>query len=117
MTKPRIHLEPEERGAARTFDTGYLTIARYTGDSDRLLEEYRTYAGVMSGVGRDHGLIVHAGAKAEDGFLIVNLWPAREGSEAAGSDPRRLGVIAQIGIETDRVRREHHDLVRLEVFD
>jgi mannose-6-phosphate isomerase-like protein (cupin superfamily) len=106
----------EARGAARTLDSGYLSIARFSGDGDRLLGEYRKYADVMSGVGSDHGLILHAGAQTKDGFLIVNVWPSKEGSEAAAADPRRLGVIERIGLSPDQVRREHHDVARIEVF-
>ena len=59
----------------------------------------------MSQVGRDHGLMLNAGAKAEDGFLIVNLWPSKEGSEAAARDPRRLGVLERTEIRPDQIRR------------
>ena len=64
----------------------------------------------MSGVGRDHGLILHAGAKTDGGFLVVNLWPSKEGSEAAARDPRRLDVIERAEIEPEQIRREHHDV-------
>jgi hypothetical protein len=53
--------EPVRTGQRRS--AGYLTIARLLGDGDRLVSEYRKYSGVMSGVGRDHGLIVHAAAR------------------------------------------------------
>jgi hypothetical protein len=39
----------------------YLTIGRFSGDPDR----------------RDHGLMLHAGAKTDDGFMVVNLWRPR----------------------------------------
>jgi quercetin dioxygenase-like cupin family protein len=90
---------------------GYLTLARFSGDPDRLLGDYEKYSSVMSGVGRDHGLILHAGAKTDDGFLVVNLWSSKEGSEAAARDPRRLDVIERAEIEPGQIRREHHDVV------
>jgi mannose-6-phosphate isomerase-like protein (cupin superfamily) len=96
---------------------GYLTIARFHGDGDRLLDEYGKYAGVMSEVGRDHGLILHAGAKTDGGFLIVNLWPSKKGSESAARDPRRLDVIEQAEISVDQIHREHHEVAHYEVFD
>lgn len=89
----------------------YLTLARFSGDPDRLLDDYEKYSSVMSGVGRDHGLILHAGAKTDDGFLVVNLWPSREGSEAAARDPRRLDVVERADFEPGQIRREHHDVV------
>ena len=89
----------------------YLTLARFSGDPDRLLDDYRKYSTVMAGVGRDHGLILHAGAKTDDGFLVVNLWPSKDGSEAAARDPRRLDVIERAEIEPGQIRREHHDVV------
>ncbi|HEY1276077.1 MAG TPA: cupin domain-containing protein [Thermoleophilaceae bacterium] len=95
--------------AAAGSGTGYLTIARFSGDGERLLEEYRSYSEAMSEVGRDHGLIAHAGARTEDGLLVVNLWPSKDGSEAAARDPRRLQVIERTAIDPDQVRREHHD--------
>jgi mannose-6-phosphate isomerase-like protein (cupin superfamily) len=95
----------------------YLTIARFAGDGDRLLDEYRKHSNVMSGVGGDHGLILHAGAKTDDGFLVINLWPSKEGSEAAARDPRRLDVIERAGIGLDQVRREHHEVEHVVVFD
>jgi hypothetical protein len=42
----------------------------------------------MDDVGRDHGLILHAGARTVDGMLIVDLWPSMAGSEPAAADPR-----------------------------
>ena len=95
----------------------YLTITRFTGDGDQLLEKYRKYSDVMSGVGRDHGLILHAGAKTDDGFLVVNLWPSKEESEAAARDPRRLGVVERAEIEREQIRREHHEVAHHVVFD
>jgi hypothetical protein len=59
----------------------------------------------MAAVGREHGLILHAAAKTDDGFLILNLWPSKEASEAAARDPRRLGVIEQAELAPDQVRR------------
>jgi hypothetical protein len=41
----------------------------------------------MDVVGRDHGLILHAGAKTGDGFMVLNLWPSKDGSETAARDP------------------------------
>jgi hypothetical protein len=67
----------------------------------------------MDDVGRDHGLIRHAGASTEDGFLVVNLWPSKDASEAAARDPRRLRVMERAGITPGRVRREHYELARL----
>ena len=99
-----------------TLNSGYLTIARFSGDGDRLLAEYGKHAPTMSGVGRDHGLILHAAAKTEDGFLIVNLWPSRAESDAAAADPRRLGVIERVGISPDQIRREHHEVIQIELF-
>jgi mannose-6-phosphate isomerase-like protein (cupin superfamily) len=95
----------------------YLTIARFSGAADRLLEEYRKYSDVMSAVGRDHGLILHAGAKTDSGFLVVNLWPSRENSEAAARDPRRLGVIERAEIGPEQIHREHHQVADFLVFD
>ena len=63
----------------------------------------------MSPVGRDHGLILHAAARTEDGFLVVNLWPSRDRSEAAAADPRRRAELAASGLAPDRIRREHHE--------
>ena len=97
-------------------DDGYLTITRIAGDPDELADGYRRSSEVMSGVGRDHGLIVHAAAKSEDGLLIVNLWPSRDESEAAARDPRRLGVIERVGIAGDQIRPVHHRTLNYVVF-
>ena len=94
----------------------YLTIARISGDPEELLDGYARSAAVMAGVGRDHGLILHAAAKADDGVVIVNLWPSKDGSEAAARDPRRLDTLADLGITPDRFRRDHHDVVNLDLF-
>jgi hypothetical protein len=92
------------------MSAAYLTITRFPGDPNRLLEKYRKFSELMSAVGRDHGLIMHAGAKTDSGFLVVNLWPSKDGSEAAARDPRRLGVIEAAAISPDQLRREHHDV-------
>jgi hypothetical protein len=105
-----------EEVAALTTSAGYLTIARFSGDGDRLLDEYRRNLKVMSQVGRDHDLIVHAGAKTDDGFLIVNLWPSKERSEAAARDPRRLAVLEQAQISPGQLLREHHEVAHFELL-
>jgi hypothetical protein len=99
-----------------TSPKAYLTIARISGDPEELLDGYARSAAVMAGVGRDHGLILHAAAKADDGVVIVNLWPSKEGSEAAARDPRRLDTLADLGLTPDRFRRDHHDVVNLDLF-
>jgi quercetin dioxygenase-like cupin family protein len=109
--------DAEETGTTRTPGSGYLTIARFSGDGDRLLADYRKHGDIMSGVGKDYGLLVNAGAKTEDGFLIVNLWPSKDASQAAAADPRRLSVIERIGIAPDQISREHHDVAQIEILD
>ena len=99
-----------------TDPTAYLTITRISGDPDRLLDGYRESAAVMEGVGRDHGLIVHAAAPTDDGLLILNLWPSKDGSEAAARDPRRLGTIGRHGLSPDQIRPEHHDVASYVLF-
>jgi hypothetical protein len=102
--------------SVRRVGGAYLTIARFSGDGNRLLDAYREHADVMSGVGRDHGLILHAAAKTDDGILIVNLWPSKAGSEAAAADPRRLRVVQQVGISPGQMHREHHEVENVEIF-
>jgi hypothetical protein len=65
---------------------------------------------------RDHGLILHAGARADDGMLIVNLWPSKDGSESAAADPRRLAALAEAGLSEAHPRKEHHELERYVLF-
>jgi hypothetical protein len=100
-----------------TSSAAYLTIARFSGDGEQLLDEYRQYSDVMSGVGRAHGLIMHAGAETDSGFLVVNLWPSKECSEAAARDPRRLEVLERADISLDQIHREHHQVAHFVVFD
>jgi hypothetical protein len=95
----------------------YLTLARFSGDPDQLLERYEQSAEVMSGVGRDHGLILHAAAKTDEGLLVVNLWPSGDESEAAARDPRRLTVLEQSGLNPGDISREHYEVISYEVFD
>jgi hypothetical protein len=90
----------------------YLTIARMLGDPDLLLDAYRRSSEVMDGVGHDHGLILHAAAMTGEGLLVVNLWPSRDGSEAAAADPRRLAALASGRVAQDGIRREHHEVER-----
>jgi hypothetical protein len=99
------------------MSTAYLSLTRFHGDPDRLLEKYRKFSDVMSAVGRDHGLIMHAGAKTHSGFLVVNLWPSKDGSEAAARDLRRLGVIEAADISPDQLRREHHEVEHFVLLD
>jgi mannose-6-phosphate isomerase-like protein (cupin superfamily) len=91
----------------------YLTFARFEGDGDRQLEEYRKHAGTMTGVGRDHGLILHGAARTDSGLLVINVWPSKAGSEAAARDPRRQAVLQESGIQPGEIRREHHELEEL----
>ena len=94
----------------------FLTLARISGDPAALAARYEESANVMDGVGRDHGLILHAAASTPAGLLMVNLWPAESGSLAAARDPRRLGVVRRHGLDADRIRKEHHDVLRYVVF-
>lgn len=94
----------------------YLTLARLDGDPDRLLAGYRSTAALMDGVGHDHGLILHAGARTGDGLLIVNLWPSEDGSRSAAADPRRLAALERFGIDPNAQRKEHHDVDRYVIF-
>ncbi len=94
----------------------YLTLARIDGDPDRLLDDYRRTSHLMDRVGRDHGLILHAGGRTSDGLLIVNLWPSRDGSESAAADPRRLAALQHVGLTPQQQRKEHHELERYVVF-
>jgi hypothetical protein len=95
----------------------YLTIARFSGDPQALLERYEQSSETMSGVGRDHGLILHAAGKTDDGLLVINLWPSEAESEAAAGDPRRLEVLAQSGLTPADISREHYEIASYEVFD
>lgn len=90
----------------------YLTIARISGDPNRLLDGYRATSSLMDQVGHDHGLILHAGARTGDGILIVNLWPSEDGSESAAADPRRLEALQRVGLTPQQQRKEHHHLER-----
>jgi hypothetical protein len=99
-----------------THPTGYLTVTRISGDPEQLVAGYRESAEVMEGVGRDHGLIVHAVAKTDEGLLILNLWPSEQGSEAAARDPRRLGALQQHGLAPEQIRREHHQVENYVLF-
>lgn len=94
----------------------YLTIARIGGDPARLLEGYRRHAEVMDHVGHDHGLILHAGARTPDGLLLVNLWPSRDGSEAAAVDRRRLTALQHEGIASGQQLKEHYEVERYRLF-
>lgn len=95
----------------------YLTIARFSGDPEQLLDAYRQAAGTMAEVGRDHGLILHTAAKTDEGVLVVNLSPSKDGSEAAARDPRRLAVLEQSGLRPDQIQREHYEVDRYDLFD
>jgi hypothetical protein len=90
----------------------YLTIARIGGDPDRLLDAYRRTSGLMDRVGADHGLILHAAAGTPEGLLIVNLWPAQDGSDAAAADPRRLAALERAAVSDAQQTKEHHELER-----
>jgi hypothetical protein len=85
----------------------FLTLATIAGEPVELLERYREVEPLMTGVGRDHGLLVHAVATTPQGLLQVNLWPSRRGSEAAAHDPRRRAVVGALDLD---LRREHFDV-------
>ena len=96
--------------------TAYLTITRVSGEPGRMVDAYRETAGVMSEVGRDHGLIAHAAGPDDGGLVIVNLWPSRDQSEAAAGDPRRREVVTGHGLSPESFRREHVEIASYELF-
>jgi hypothetical protein len=71
----------------------------------------------MSAVGKDHGLILHAGGPTDEGFIVVNLWPSKENSESAAGDPRRLEAVERAGITPAQVDREHYEVSYLLTCD
>jgi hypothetical protein len=89
----------------------HLSITRILGDAEALGAGYLETEPVMTSVGRDHGLLLHAAAKADEGLVIVNLWRSLYGAEAAARDPRRLAVIQHHALRPDRFRREHFDTI------
>ena len=95
----------------------YLSISRISGDPDRLLDGYRDSSEVMTGVGRDHGLIFHTAAKTDDGLLIINLWPSKDQSEAAARDSRRTGVMQEQGLGPGDFHREYYEVADHVIFD
>ena len=94
----------------------FLTIARIGGDPDQLLNGYLRSSETMDGVGRDHDLILHAAAPTESGLLILNLWPSRDGSEAAARDQRRLDTLSRQALDPEQISKEHHDVARFVLF-
>jgi len=94
----------------------YLSITRIVGDVDALAGGYLETEPVMTSGGRDHGLLVHAAGRADDGLVVVNLWPSPHGSKRAARDTRRAGVIQQHGLRPEQFRREHFDTIRYVVF-
>jgi hypothetical protein len=96
---------------------GESLVEQLRSDPKRLATGYEESSPVMTEVGRDHGLLLHAAAKTEHGLLVVNLWPSKDGSEAAASDRRRNGVIERHGLTPDRFRREHYRDVSYVLFE
>ena len=90
------------------MSTGYLTIMRIKGDPDELEGTYEQFSDALEEVGRDHGLILHAAAKSEDGLLVTNLWPSKQESEAASEDPRRLQALGQAQLDPSQIERQHY---------
>jgi hypothetical protein len=95
----------------------YLTLTRIDGDPDELLAGYWRSKDTMTAVGRDHGLILHAAARTDEGLMVVNLWPSQDGSEAASRDERRLGVVAEHGLEPGQIRPAHYEVEHHVVFE
>lgn len=95
----------------------YLSLARFTGDPDVLLATYAHSEPTMTAVGRDHGLLVHAAARTDEGLFLVNLWPSADGSKSAAADPRRQGRIQATGLRPDQFSREHHELAQVVLFE
>jgi len=102
--------------APQPAGSAYLTLSRIVGHPGSLLDGYLRASDVMTEVGRDHGLILHAAAQTEEGLLIVNLWTSSEGSESAARDPRRLAVLREGGVGAAQIHPEHHDVVNHVVF-
>jgi hypothetical protein len=46
----------------------------------------------------------------------MNLWPSKDGSEAAAADPRRLAALQNVGLSPHQQRKEHHEVERYVVF-
>ena len=93
----------------------YLTIARFSGEPEQFLNGYRGSSALMSEVGHDHGLIFHAATATDEGFLVINVWESKDGSEAAARDPRRQASLQAAGLDPSQIRREHYELENFEI--
>ncbi|HEX2128140.1 MAG TPA: hypothetical protein VHF58_02880 [Solirubrobacterales bacterium] len=94
-----------------------MTITRISGDPKRLRGAYEQTADAMAEVGRDHGLLLHAAAETEDGFLMLNLWPSADGSESASRDRRRLDALRASGVAPEEISKEHYEVTNLYRYD
>jgi hypothetical protein len=92
------------------MSSGYLTVMKINGDPDELAARYGESSETMEQVGRDHGLIMHAAARAEDGLMVVNLWPSKEESEAAARDQRRIAEAARHDLDGRQISRTHYEV-------
>jgi hypothetical protein len=60
----------------------------------------------------EHGIIFNCRAKADDGVLIVNLWPDAESSETAFQDPEIQEALgAMLGAAGGEAERRHYVVV------
>jgi hypothetical protein len=97
------------------MSSGYMTVMKISGDPEELVERYGQSAEIMADVGRDHGLILHAAARTDDGLMVVNLWPSSEESEAASRDQRRIAEVTRHDLDGRQISRDHYELENLQI--
>ena len=86
----------------------FLTVVRFKGDTDQMLEHIKEADATVSPIAREHGGLVHVVARSDDGVVMVNLWESKEGSDAMAADPRFREAVAND--QMPQPEFEHYDV-------
>lgn len=86
-----------------------LTVIKVKGDTDALIEAMAGAEEVFARKAPEHGMIFSCRAKADDGVLIVNLWPDAESSERAFQDPEIQEALSKM--PQGDSERNHYEVV------
>jgi hypothetical protein len=89
-----------------------LTVIKVKGDTDALIEAMAGAEEVFARKAPEHGMIFSCRARADDGVLIVNLWPDAESSEAAFQDPEIQEALGSMQAATaGEAERNHYEVI------
>jgi hypothetical protein len=92
-----------------------MTIFRFDGGGDEMLDKAVALNDELRGLAMEHGALFQVIGRDGDDIVTVNLWKSPEASDAMAADPRVLDVLKQHGIDGIPPTRTIYEVARVTI--